>query len=201
MTEGMLRLITGWNTKVRSLSDGKLVHGMCEWRQSDGLSILGSAKKAKCRRRCIAGVSDRIKLIRERGRQRHRDRGRFEWFKNTNQITENSQCDQFPNISGQFNTCFKACPPRLTPLKGHSWYLVSTVHGATSQALLVELRDPAWVLCKLHLQSAPFFRLLSVKTSPQLSALKLPCNLGGLFKVILVSENSIYQMSPILFTR
>lgn len=63
-------LITGWNTEVCSLSDGKLVHGMCEWRQSDGLSMLGSAEKAKCRRRCIARVSDRIKLIGERGGDR-----------------------------------------------------------------------------------------------------------------------------------
>ena len=111
MTEGMLLLITGWNTKVRSLSDGKLVHGMCEWRQSDGLSILGSAEKAKCRRRCIAGVSDRIKLIRERGRQRHRDRGRFEWFKNTNQITENSQWVFTSSVIS-----FQIFPANLTPV-------------------------------------------------------------------------------------
>ena len=63
MTDRMLLLIIGWNTKVRSLSDENLVHGMCEWRQSDGSSMLGSAAKAKCRRRCIVGVSDRIRLI------------------------------------------------------------------------------------------------------------------------------------------
>ena len=84
MTDRMLLLIIGWNTKVRSLSDENLVHGMCEWRQSDGSSMLGSAAKAKCRRRCIVGVSDRIRLIGGGGRQRQRDRGRFEWLKNTN---------------------------------------------------------------------------------------------------------------------
>lgn len=73
MTDRMLLLITGWNTKVRSLSDEKLVHGMCEWRHSDGSSMLGSAEKAKCRRRCIVGVSDGIKLIGERGGDRDRE--------------------------------------------------------------------------------------------------------------------------------
>lgn len=77
MTERMLLLITGWNTKVRSLSDGKLGHGTCECRQSDGSSMLGSAEKAKCRRKCIARVSDRIKLRRgregETETERHRE--------------------------------------------------------------------------------------------------------------------------------
>lgn len=46
-------------------------------RQSDGSSMLGSAEKAKCRRKCIARVSDRIKLRRgregETETERHRE--------------------------------------------------------------------------------------------------------------------------------
>ena len=100
-------------------------------------------------------------------------------------------CDSFQIFPADSTPVSKLVPQGSPPLKGQSWHFVSTVQRATSQALLVELRDPAWVLCKLRLQSDPFFRLLSVKTSPQISALKLPCNLGGFFKVILVSENSI----------